>query len=281
MNKILVPIHPHDNYTHTLSYANFIAAKSGAGIHVCFLGKRRELKKQTNYNFGNDVEAVLEACKHENFKKEILSLSEDAQTKNLSLHFNFLPGRSVNEVIRETFRNSYDMIVVGNREYKGIWTLLSEARVSKIIGQVSIPVFAVPMEQDFRGIDHITYAVDLTDYDPSIIKQVKSIARIFDARLSITHVNRETEIEKEKYMLALEKTISDTLDYPKVYYKFFDHADPLKGILNFMKLNNSSMLAMISRTKFSWRQLLSPKSMTRLMSREVSVPILAFGKARS
>ena len=175
----------------------------------------------------------------------------------------------MNEIIRETFRNTYELIVMGHKEYKGVRSLLNEARVSKVIGQVNIPVFAIPMEQHFKNIDHITYAVDLTDYDPRIIRQVKSIAQIFDARLSITHVNSETEVEKEKYLLALEKTISDTLDYPKVTYKFFDHSDPLKGILNFMKLNNSNMVAMISRTKFSWRQLFSPKSMTQLMSRKL------------
>lgn len=281
MNKILVPIHPHDDYTHYLTYASFIAAKTGAELHISFLGKRGQLAKQESYDFGADIKSLLLACKHEKLKQEILTLSQKLLTQNINFTFNFLNGGSVNEIIRETFRNTYDLIVMGHKEYNGFRSLLHEARVSKVIGQVNIPVFAVPMEQHFTNIDHITYAVDLTDYDPSIIRQVKSIAQIFDARLSITHVNSETEIEKEKYLLALEKTISDTLDYPKVTYKFFDHADPLKGILNFMKLNNSNMVAMISRTKFSWRQLFSPKSMTQLMSRKTTVPILAFGKARS
>ncbi|MEM6802999.1 MAG: universal stress protein [Bacteroidota bacterium] len=281
MNKILVPIHPHDNYTHSIKYASFIAARTGAKLHICFLGKRREIKKQASYDFGSNIKDLLNACKDASFKQEIMNLHLGLMKQGLQVSFNFLGGRSVNEIIRETFRNSYDLIIMTHREFRGLRSLLNEARVSKVITQVNVPVFAVPMEQDFKNIEHITYAVDLTDYDPAIIQQVKSIARIFDARLSITHVNRETEIEKEKYLLTLEKTISDTLDYPKVYYKFFDHADPLKGILNFMQLNNSSMVAMISRSKFSWRRLLSPKSMTRLMSREVSVPILAFGKAKS
>lgn len=250
-------------------------------MHICFLGKRREIKKRASYDFGSNIKDLLSACKNEAFKQEIMNLHLGLMKQGLKVSFSFLSGRSVNEIIRETFRNTYDLIIMTHREFRGLRSLLNEARVSKVITQVNVPVFAVPMEQDFQNIEHITYAVDLTDYDPAVIQQVKSIARIFDARLSITHVNRETEIEKEKYLLTLEKTISDTLDYPKVYYKFFDHADPLKGILNFMQLNNSSMVAMISRSKFSWRRLLSPKSMTRQMSREVSVPILAFGKAKS
>jgi len=279
MNKILVPIHPHDNYTHYLTYASFIAAKTGAELHLCFLGRRGQLKKLASYDFGSDVQSLLDSCQHERFRNEITKLSKTLLAQNLNYKIKFLKGRSVNEIIRESFRNTYDLIVMGHKEYNGFRSLLNEARVSKVIGQVNIPVFAVPMGQNFKTIEHITYAVDLTDYDPNIIRQVKSIAQIFDARLSITHVNSETEIEREKYLLTLEKTISDTLDYPKVYYKFFDHVDPLKGILNFMKLNNSNMVAMISRTKFSWRQLLSPRSMTQLMSRKASVPILAFGKA--
>jgi hypothetical protein len=138
----------------------------------------------------------------------------------------------------------------------------------------------VPRESRYNEIRHITYAVDLTDYDPSIIQQVKHIASLFDAKLTIAHVNTDhAEQDREQYQISLERTITDTLDYPKVFYKFFDHADPFGGIKHFVSLNNSNLLAMINRKAFSWRELFfKPTSLTRKMVQEIRVPILAFRK---
>ncbi|MEL7339407.1 MAG: hypothetical protein AAGM67_02895, partial [Bacteroidota bacterium] len=101
----------------------------------------------------------------------------------------------------------------------------------------------------------------------------------FDAKLTIVHINEApSKAEKEAYRNVLESMISATLDYPKVYYKFFDHADPLGGIRKFIDMNNSNLLAMTNRKKGSWRDRFFPKSLTQQMARELEVPLLAFRK---
>ena len=58
-----------------------------------------------------------------------------------------------------------------------------------------------------------SYAVDLADYDAEIVSQVKSIAALFDAKLSIVHVNEVVEeTEKVQYRESLEQVIAATLD---------------------------------------------------------------------
>ena len=128
-------------------------------------------------------------------------------------------------------------------------------------------------------IDHITYAVDLSEYDPSVIRQVKSIASMFDAKLTIAHVNQEAEGENAEYIKSLEQTITDTLDYPKVYYKFFDSADILTGIQKLVSSNKSDLIAMTNRHETSWKDYFTGKGLTRKMVKDSTVPLLAFRKA--
>jgi len=165
----------------------------------------------------------------------------------------------------------------------GIIGYVQRTYLSMMIGETDTPVLMVPDRSKYMAIDNITYAVDLTDYDSSIIQQVKALATLFDAKLNIVHVNnsKQSQEEREQYLHSLEKTITDTLDYPKVNYKFFDYSDTYLGITNFVRHNNTQLVAMINRKKFSWKELFTVKSMTRKMIKDLNVPLLAFSKIPS
>ena len=283
MNHILVPINLRSDLQNLLKYAESVSIKSQSRITLFYAGGRKILHGSGNYQFDceSELEDFIQQVRKLGMKQRIeqTCLSLDAQ--NIKYTFKFVSGRSINEVIRETTQNPYDLVIMATHSERGLRGYYQDALASRVIAEVSTPVFLVPAKSSFNEIEHITYAVDLTEYDPNIIRQVKAIAGLFDASLSITHVNRvgESEQEKAQYVSSLERTISDTLDYPKVYYKFFDHADPMGGIVKFVKNNDCNLIAMINRKKFSWRDLFrGDKSMTRRMPHKVSVPILAFNK---
>ena len=280
MKQILVPINLRSDYENLMKYVASVGTKSRAKITLFYAGGKKILKGSGSAVFqqGESFEQFAVEIKQSRIRQSIGSICQMLINANIDFKFKFVPGRSVNEIVRETRRDNYDLVIMGTHAHKGLRGYLSGALASKVIEEVSTPVFVVPAKSAFNEIEHITYAVDLTDYDPMIIQQVKSIASIFDAKLSITHVNREGENEREQYLLSLERTIADTIDYPKIYYKFFDHADPMRGLIKFVDLNNSNLIAMINRKKFSWKTIFSQNHMTREVSRRVSVPVLAFNK---
>ncbi|MEL6673481.1 MAG: universal stress protein [Bacteroidota bacterium] len=280
MNQILVPLNLRSDYLNLIQYATSISAKSYAHITLLYVGGRALLKGSGNFVYDGEQapEDLYQKIRSPKIRQAIEAICTEFHRKEISFRFKFVSGFSLNEVIRETHRESYDMVLLGTHRNTGLRGYVQGAFAAKVIGEVETPVFVVPAKSRYNEIQHITYAVDLTDYDPNVIRQVKTIASMFDAKLSITHVNRSEEMEREQYLLSLERTIADTLDYPKVYYKFFDDSDPFRGIVKFVNLNNSNLVAMISRKKFSWRNFFSRKSMTRRMPEEVAVPVLAFNK---
>lgn len=282
MNRILVPVNLRSDYDNVLKYAASVGKRSGAEITLFYFGGRRLLKRSGQYLYQSHEEAapLLRRIRGQRHRDNVAQVIEDWKTSGLSFSLKVVRGGSVSEVVEETKQTTYDLVIMGTHSRSGLAQYFRGSVASRVVGQAQAPVFVVPALSKYNEIQHITYAVDLSDYDPSIIQQVKTIARLFDAKLSITHVNVEAEqAQKEAYLQTLERTISDTLDYPKIYYKFFDHADPIGGIVKFVNLNNSNLVAMINRKKFSWRDRFGDKSFTRRLARKVTVPMLTFHKS--
>ncbi|MEZ4775063.1 MAG: universal stress protein [Bacteroidia bacterium] len=281
MKRILAPVNLRSDYENVLGYAASVAVKSSAVLTVFYAGGSRLLKNKNQRIFSSDLgsDTMIAEIRNESIASAAAKIWESLAARNIQFEFKFGESSSIYEIVRETQSNAYELVIMGTHASPGLRGYFRTAMASRLIEGVHTPVFIVPAKRGFDEIQHITYAVDLTDYDSNVISQVKGIAAMFDAKLTIVHVNsQEPAGGNEKYLHSLEKTISDTLDYPKVYYKFFDHADPLSGIKKFVNQNNINLLAMINRKKFSWRNLFSNPGFTREMTRDGSVPILAFHK---
>ena len=280
MKKILVPIDLRSDYANVIDYATAVAKRSEARIVVYYAGGRRFLQKTGDYTYTCEQEnqPFLDSIRNQQLQEQVKSLFAYFKGHGVAFDFHVAAKSSVNQLIRQSKEGEYDLMIISTDSTTGIRGYVQSTFSSRLIGAVNVPVLMVPASSRFDEIGHITYAVDLTDYDPHVIRQVKSIATMFDAKLTIAHVNPQENVEKEQYLSSLEQTISDTLDYPKVYYKFFDHVDTVAGIKKFVQFNNTNVVAMINRKRFSWGDLFSDRSMTRKMSRELTVPLLAFAK---
>ena len=280
MNNILVPVNLRSDYENLIRYVSSVAAKSNAKVTVFYAGAKRLINSAKKVlNLAEETTNLPTKIKNQQIAKAVREISQIFIAKGIDFDFKFAARNTVSEIIKEANQGNYQIVVMGTHSSTGVFNYFSGTLATRVIASVNTPVFVVPASSNYNEIQNITYAVDLTDYDPEVIKQVKSIASLFDAKLTIAHVNsNEKEVEKEKYLQSLEKTISDTLDYPKIYYKFFDHSDPLAGIMKFVDQNNSQLVAMINRKKFSWRRLFKGDSFTHKMAQEISIPFLAFSK---
>ncbi|WNJ18554.1 universal stress protein [Pontibacter sp. G13] len=281
MKQILVPINLRAQFQHVVKYAESVALKSGARPVFYYAGGPWFMKGSEHqvYHSESPIEPFLDHIRNKRARQTFQQVCEGLKQLGVDFSFKLSRNRSLSGLTQEVTEGAYDLLVMGSGTSHGIRGYLRSSVARRVIATVKTPVFVIPQASRYNEIEHITYAVDLADYDPAVIQQVKSIAGLFDAKLTIVHVNSEGEgLQKENYMTSLERTISDTLDYPKIYYKFFDHADVFRGIKKFVTLNGSNLIAMTNRKSFTWRNFFSKKSMTGRMTREMKVPILAFRK---
>ena len=285
MKNILVPISVFQNDTNLLDYACSLAVKSNAHITLIYTGMKKWVKNKSVYGYhsSKDPEAFFDLIKQARIQKKLRNIFAGLNEYNISFSLKYTPNRAISAIVRECDYREYDLILASTHTTPGIRGYVQHTYLSMLLSETETPVLMVPASSCFTGFDNITYTVDLTDYDPFVIKQVKSIASLFDARLNVVHVNttEDEAVEKDQYLLSLEKTISDTLDYPKINYNFFDHNDSFNGIKKFVNQSNTQMVAMISRKQFSWSNLLKKQSLTRRVAREITVPVLAFSAAKA
>ncbi|MEM6630506.1 MAG: hypothetical protein AAF694_12580 [Bacteroidota bacterium] len=285
MQKILVPISAYLDDANSLDYARYLALKSQAHITILYSRSRKWIQDSLDQGGIASLPPESEEVSSIKNRKVLRKLGDVVDTlkrDNIDFTFKYVPSLTIQGVSRECKEGAYDFVVLSTLPGSRIMGYLQRTYLSMIIGEIDIPVLMVPGKKMFSGIESITYTVDLTDYDPSIVQQVKSLATLFDARLNIVHVNRNEEEQENRgqYLNSLEQTITDTLDYPKVNYKFFDHKDAFSGIKKFVDGNNNQVVAMISRSKFTWRELFRGTSLTRRMVKESSVPLIAFNKVK-
>lgn len=281
MKNVLVPVYAHQDWQNVLKYATSVIQRSGANL-TFLVASRRGLVSGIDHMIWrqtNDTTELAQAFKHNRIPKRLAALLKNEALVQGNLKISLHKGGLMQAILNETAQHDYDLVLSGTPGGSLIRRIFNPISLTQLINDAKAPVFIVPATGRFNEIQHITYAVDLTSYDPLVIRQVKEIASLFDAKLTIAHVNPEaTMAQRETYVNSLERTISDTLDYPKIYYKFFDHADPFRGIKKFVDHSNSQMLAMINRSPLSWREIFSAKSMTMRMTRQSRIPILAFRK---
>jgi len=286
MQNILVPVSAYLDDANSLDYARYLALKSQAHITLLYSSSRKWLKDNISESSNPKTESGVSGSPVNTRNRKVLrkleQTLESLRQDNINFTFKYVPRLTINGISKECKTGSYDLIVLSAQSTPGILGFVQRTYLSMMIGETDTPILMVPATSKFKGIDSITYAVDLTDYDPSIVQQVKKLATLFDAKLNIAHVHTDQkEVAREQYLHSLEKTITDTLDYPKVNYKFFDYSDTYAGITNFVQVNNTQLVAMINRKKFSWKEIFTVRSMTRKMIRDLHVPLLAFSKVSS
>lgn len=276
MKNLFLPINLETEYRNVLDYAIAIADKSHAHVDIMYASGAWLKWGTFTYESENTSELIGFLKKFPEDKRgRVLSIIRLLEAKQLSFTFTLTYANPLKAILQQVQKHTYEWAVMGTRD-RANTGIIRGPFVNKVVEQLHIPALIVPETLPFNDIHHITYAVDLMEYDASVIERVKSMAKMFDAKLSIVHVNPATETQSAQYASILECTINATLDYPKVVYKFFDYNDIFSGIEHFVSLNNTHLLAMINRHSFSTKK--ENTSLTQRAMKDLGVPLLAFKK---
>jgi nucleotide-binding universal stress UspA family protein len=282
MKRILVPVNLRSDYDNVVAYASSFAKKAEVEVTLFFVRRSWFGLSRGVMEYASDEprERLAEVIRHIGRREKVAAILDRFDAAGVKCVYRSVPASSIGGITREANSGQYDLMLMGTHSTPGIRGRVRSAFASRIVSGAGIPTVVVPAKTNNFDFQHITYAVDLRDYDPKVVRQVKEIATLFDAKLTIAHVNTTEESGDAQYASVLEQLITSTIDYPKVYYKFFDHADILRGIKSFTEQHNTNMLAMMNRKQFSWRGIWKDESLTRRMARDLNVPLLALRRTK-
>ncbi len=183
------------------------------------------------------------------------------------------------QVLSEALETSADLIITGTHG-AGEWnSSLFGSHSWKIISHAKIPVLVIPENTVFSAIKRIVFATGYHGSDFDGIKFITSIARKFDAEITVLHVaNFVMSKEFENRLFEnFKKEIKEKVSYDKLNIHLKHHYSIIDGLNDYCRLKHVDWLVMSPQKLRLIDKILDPGelSTTRHMSTHTQVPLFA------
>jgi nucleotide-binding universal stress UspA family protein len=208
---------------------------------------------------------------YEALDKEVVFLEKQLGT-SLSIekmaYLGFL-NEAVNYVAKERHP---DLVVMGTKGETGLPAILLGSHASSLMKATHIPLLIVPEDAIFKGLKHLVLAADLkTLTKPEHLEPLTEIAELFDSRLTIVNVVKETIVQdatKSQDTAILEDNFNQEIEFKYVVDHNIEH-----GIAQFVHDHPCDLLVVVERSR-SFIVDLFHKSVTRNLALHTETPLL-------
>ncbi|HEX2788745.1 MAG TPA: universal stress protein [Ignavibacteria bacterium] len=276
MKKILFPTDFSEASLNSKSYAIEIAKRSGAQVYLL------NVYNVTIYDPNMPAELVMETMNEaQKFAKENLdSLSKEfvsqkySNGKNLDVSVVYKQGLVSDEIEVFCEENNIDLIVMGTTGESGLLDKILGSNTASVLEKVKCPVLAVPAKANFKNIQNVVYASNLTDDDTKEVMQLKDFLQLFDAQLTYLHVcdedDKPLQNEKDTIFDGLKKEIG----YDKITLQYTDGTDVEKGIEDYINSHPVDILVMAIHKRNFFEKIFK-RSLTKEMVYHSQIPLYA------
>ncbi|MCC5915878.1 MAG: universal stress protein [Cryomorphaceae bacterium] len=186
------------------------------------------------------------------------------------------PIRVVKEAVEEF---KADIVVLGTKGASGLEEVLIGSNAAAILHNVDCPVLSIPKGSTFNTVDTIVYGSDFrSKKSGKALRELKAVAELFNAKIIVTHVVVNYQIDKETIAEAKAR-ISPILEGVNHTFEVI-HAESVEdGLLEFAATQGADMVALMSKN-YSFFEGLFHRSLSSKVAYHASIPYLALQEER-
>jgi len=275
MDKIIVPVDFSSASSWGFYYAYNIAKEIGAELVVVHLYWPPYV--ETTYP-ASMIQSIITKKEDELLKhlKAATQAPLGEETK-VKIHYVIQPG-SEHSIVDMAAENKADLIVMGTHGSGKALDKVWGTNTANVIQNASCPVLAIPAGATYEGINSIAYATDFDTDDIELLYQLTLIAVATKSQVHCVHINlADGPIEDKKEAVFL-KSFDENFSTLPVTYSAWSATEVEEGLETFCRVNQISILAMLTHKKNIWKKVFGAKSMTKNMTMQTDLPLLAFHK---
>ncbi|HTF04966.1 MAG TPA: universal stress protein [Bacteroidia bacterium] len=187
-------------------------------------------------------------------------------------------GINVGKQIREAAKElQADFIVAGTHGASGFRETFLGTHAWDVIRKTDIPVFAIPRDTVFSGINRIVFGTSYREEEFSVLNFLTRFAERFNAKLTILHVTNFVLTEKfeNEMFQKFRDEIKTRFEYRDVDTHLLESDSVEHGLKTYCAENKTDILAMsIPQSSFFEKFFLPGLSMTKKMSLHTQIPLL-------
>ncbi|MFT6149975.1 MAG: nucleotide-binding universal stress UspA family protein [Saprospiraceae bacterium] len=277
MKKILFPTDFSKTSENAFLYALHIANRFGATISTVhtFTAPIIATTPMIIVEEMAELTEKFELQEYQKFNKRLYEIAIEAGFRNINIEHTLEYGLAVEEIIRMSQKQSFDMIIMGTDGAEGVGKWLYGSHAAAVMSKAVCPVLIIPEKAKYKAISRITYATNFEDLNDNIIDDLLVWVGKFDAELYFVHVAAKGEyIDSEQYANMAE--ISELAErYQNVRFKILYNNDILEELENYVEDEKIDILVMITHRYSFFKRLFNP-SLTKQMTFETEVPLLVY-----
>lgn len=270
IKKILFTTDFSANAANALNFAVKIAKKTGAQLSILYAFHPHLTQENVPPYIYEDVvkKDEIECLR----KLEKLKRSIATEINAITIFRQGFAEDVIKEVADE---NKIDLIVMGTKGASGVSGVIFGSITSSVLSDSTCPVLAIQPDAKYSSFKHIAFTTELNNEDLPIIKQLSQFAKLFDAELSVLHINKLDFDSLEVQLNEFESKLKNMSAGDKVNFRFVKYDNVMDGIDFFIKENNVDLLSMITHKRNLFERIYHG-SLTKKISHKAFIPLLSF-----
>jgi nucleotide-binding universal stress UspA family protein len=278
VKKILHPTDFSENAAKALIYAFHLAKKMNAKLVVLHVG---DLPTILNSPSNISSFSEMEEAHVENFVEQLKKYTTSHLgnlTSELSIdHKVKLHSSRTKGILQFAQETETELIVIGMKGESQFTEFILGSTAKELVRKAHCPVFIVPPQAVYSGINHVVYASDY-EIDDSYVLQIMAKSNIIkDAVVKLLHVfpsntKMETELSSNKKNIITQlkdKSINvDELEGQNIY----------ETINSYINENQIDLLVMLERKHESILEKMFHKDIAQYSATHSSVPVLSYNQ---
>jgi len=275
MDKIIVPVDFSSASSWGFYYAYNIAKEIGAELVVVHLYWPPYV--ESTYPVGLLQSITIE--KEEEVLKHLKAATQAplGDKESVKIRYVIQPG-SEHSIADVAADNKADLIVMGTHGSGKALDKVWGTNTANVIQKATCPVLAIPVGASYEGIKSIAYATDFDKGDTELLYQLTLIAIAIKAQVHCVHINQADGVYEDKKETAFRASFEKNFSDLPVTYSVWSANEVEDGLDTFCRINKISILAMLTHKKNLWEKVFGGKSITKNMTMQTKLPLLAFHK---
>lgn len=268
MKTILIATDFSDAARHAADYGVELANELGFSIHLL-----HSFSIPFTYT-ENPIPIVsieeLNAISQKQMDEEIKRLHNNFN--NPSITYSISPGE-VLDCLNEAAEQYHPELVITGTTGEGGSNMIWGSVAVQALRQLKIPVLAIPVNAEWKGVNNICLACDYKNLDRDFPADIlKNWVRLTEASLNVLYVNTtNTELQPDLYFVEQIQPVSPQ-------YHTINNASLGAGVSGFIEGNDADWLVIVPK-KYGFFEAMFHKSRTDILAKASNIPILAMHQA--
>ncbi len=269
MNKIICPVDFSTPSLNAIEFAVEIGKKFHSHITLFHVFTERDFNKIVGKETVGKSFKELMAMANNRLKRLAENINQECEGQ-LTCQTQLELGELNDKLVETIEKEGHDILVMGTTGVSKTDGVFFGSNTEEVISEVKIPTLCIPQEASFEGFRKIVYASDFMKEDKQAIQEVISFATVFNARISVLHINLG---DNDKEYNAFVNDLKSFIQYNKISFvnkKFKDNIG--MGIEEYMHEENSDLLV-VFRKQRNFVESIFHKSLTKILSYSTDKPL--------